>query len=48
MYQIDILGIFKMQGTDLDMFYLHRWAAALNVTDLLERALIDAGLLDEK
>jgi hypothetical protein len=42
----DILGVFKVQGTNLDMAYLRRWAANLSVTDLLERALVDAGLED--
>jgi hypothetical protein len=40
----DILGVLKVQGTHLDMTYLQRWAANLKVTDLLERALFDAGL----
>ena len=40
----DILGVLKVQGTHLDMAYLQRWAANLKVTDLLERALVDAGL----
>lgn len=40
----DILGVLKVQGTNLDMSYLQHWAANLNVTDLLERALVDAGL----
>ena len=40
----DILGVLKVQGTDLDLVYLQRWAVNLNVTDLLERALVDAGL----
>jgi len=40
----DILAVLKVQGTALDMNYLQRWAAALAVTDLLERALVDAGL----
>jgi len=40
----DILGVLKVQGTHLDMAYLQRWSASLNVTDLLERALADAGL----
>ena len=44
----DILGVLKVQGTNLDMAYLHRWAAALQVTDLLERALVDAGLAGSK
>lgn len=34
------------EGTNLDMSYLQRWAAALNVTDLFERALLDAGLAE--
>src|SRR6266704_4175313 len=40
----DILGVLKVQGTHLDMNYLQKWAANLNVTDLLKRALVDAGL----
>lgn len=40
----DILGVLKVRGTALDMQYLKSWAATLNVTDLLERALDDAGL----
>ncbi len=40
----DILGVLKVQGTHLDMNYLQKWAAHLDVTDLLERALVDAGL----
>lgn len=40
----DILGVLKVQGTNLDMVYLQRWAAVLKVPDLLERALEDAGL----
>jgi len=42
----DILGVLKVQGAHLDMAYLQHWAAVLNVTDLLERALVDAGLED--
>ena len=42
----DILGVLKVQGTHLDMAYLQRWAAVLQVSDLLERALVDAGLED--
>jgi len=42
----DILGVLKVQGSNLDMIYLRRWAAALQVTDLLERALVDAGFAD--
>jgi hypothetical protein len=42
----DILGVLKVQGTNLDMDYLQKWSANLNVTDLLDRALVDAGLKD--
>lgn len=42
----DILGVLKVQGTNLDMTYLQQWAVALKVTDLLERALVDAGLVE--
>jgi hypothetical protein len=42
----DILGVLKVQGTNLDIAYLRHWAANLNVTDLLERAFVDAGLKD--
>ncbi len=40
----DILGVLKVQGTALDLDYLQRWATNLKVADLLERALVDAGL----
>lgn len=40
----DILGIMGRQGTSLDLSYLRHWADALRVRDLLERALIEAGL----
>lgn len=40
----DILGVLKVQDTNLDMAYLQRWASSLGVADLLERALVDAGL----
>src|SRR6266702_6625047 len=43
----DILGVLKVQGTNIDMTYLQRWAPALKVTDLLERALVDAGLVED-
>ncbi len=38
----DIVGVLKV-GADADRAYLRRWSAALGVSDLLERALVDAG-----
>lgn len=35
----DILGVLKVQAGRLDMDYLRKWAAELNVADLLQRAL---------
>ena len=35
----DILGVLKVQAGRLDVDYLHKWAAELNVADLLQRAL---------
>ena len=40
----DILGVLKVRGTTLDMAYMQRWAKALQVTDLLQRALVEAGM----
>ena len=40
----DILGIVKMQCFNLDFDYLEHWAHEINVADLLEQALDDAGL----
>jgi hypothetical protein len=44
----DVLGILKVRGTSLDMDYLQKWAANLKVADLLERALVDAGLREAR
>jgi hypothetical protein len=35
----DILGVLAVQDDRLDLPYMHRWAASLGVSDLLERAL---------
>ena len=40
----DVLGILKVQAENLDTAYLRRWGDALQLVDLLERALADAGL----
>ena len=38
----DVLGVLKVQGKDLDLGYVERWATKLQLTDLLQRALSDA------
>jgi hypothetical protein len=40
----DLLGVLKVQANSLDRAYLTRWAEALEVSDLLGRALAEAGL----
>jgi hypothetical protein len=40
----DVLGILKVQRGSLDMQYLRQWAAELELSDLLQRAMLDAGL----
>lgn len=42
----DVVGVLKLGGPNLDVGYLRRWAETLNVTDLLERALDEAGGAD--
>ncbi|MEW5870354.1 MAG: hypothetical protein AB1894_13855 [Chloroflexota bacterium] len=39
----DVLGMLKVQAGRLDFAYLHLWAERLNILDLLERALAQAG-----
>ncbi len=40
----DILGILKVRAHDIELDYLRRWAAELGLSDLLDRALDDAGI----
>jgi hypothetical protein len=40
----DVLGVLKVQNTALDMDYLRHWATELNLTELFEQALEDAGM----
>jgi hypothetical protein len=39
----DIVGVLRVQADRLDTDYLSRWAARLGVTDLLDKALREAG-----
>ena len=43
---LDVLGVMKVQAEALDLAYLRQWAPELGVADLLERALVDAGLAE--
>jgi len=38
----DVVGLMRVQGAGLDQAYLRAWAARLELTDLLERALAEA------
>ncbi len=39
----DLLGVLRVQSGSSDVNYLRRWAADLGLSDLLERALAEAG-----
>ena len=39
----DVLAVLKVQGSALDIGYLRTWASRLDIADLLERALAEAG-----
>jgi len=38
----DVIGILKVRAGILDLEYLRKWASALNMVDLLEKALIES------
>lgn len=38
----DVLGVLQVQAERLDIAYLRRWATALDIAELLERALNEA------
>lgn len=40
----DVLGVLKVQGTQLDMAYLRRWAKELSISSLLKKTLGEAGI----
>jgi hypothetical protein len=39
----DVLGVLKLQGERLDRAYLNQWAITLQLTDLLNTALLQSG-----
>jgi hypothetical protein len=40
----DVLGVLKVQGDSLDLAYLTHWAARLDLFELIQRAIAQAGL----
>jgi hypothetical protein len=38
----DVIGVLRVQQDRLDISYMHQWAVALGVHDLLERAITEA------
>ncbi|MHC4114675.1 MAG: hypothetical protein ACYSSL_05070 [Planctomycetota bacterium] len=42
----DVLGILKVQADKLDLEYLKYWASRLNLSDLLNRSLDNAGMTE--
>jgi hypothetical protein len=41
---LDVQGVMKVQGTRLDKAYLKKWALTLSISELLESALLEAGI----
>jgi hypothetical protein len=41
---LDVLGVLKVRAATLDREYMVGWASKLGISDLLERAMEDAGL----
>ena len=41
----DTLGMLKIQEHRMDIAYLRQWAAVLGISDLMEKALAEAGVL---
>lgn len=40
----DLMGVLRVSGARLDMAYMRRWSRDLQVDDLLQRAITEAGL----
>jgi len=41
----DVQGVLKVQAKDLDLNHLYRWAGELGLSDLLQKALAESGIL---
>lgn len=42
----DVQGVLKVQGDQLDMVYLNHWAKELGISELLEKAINEAGIFE--
>lgn len=42
----DVQGVLKVQGDQLDMAYLNHWAKELSISELLEKAIDEAGIFE--
>jgi hypothetical protein len=40
----DVQGVMKVQGRELDHAYMKRWALKLSISELLDSALVEAGI----
>jgi hypothetical protein len=40
----DVQGVMKVQGEELDNTYLKKWALTLRISELLDSALLEAGI----
>jgi hypothetical protein len=43
---IDVQGVLKVQSDQLDMAYLNHWAKELGISELLEKAIDEAGIFE--
>jgi len=41
---LDVQGVMKVQGRRLDKAYLKKWALTLSISELLDSALLEAGI----
>jgi len=41
---LDVQGVMKVQGQQLDTAYLNKWALTLSISELLDSALLEAGI----